>query len=286
LVFEGLSIGNPPGFPGDKPLGTIRRLRLRVAARPLIASAGRDIVVSEITVEDPQGDLRAAPDGSRNWAFSSSSGGSARSVRIGTLTITDGTFRINDPKLKADLVLKLHTQSPRNGGEPNLLVHSQGIYAGQPFTGDFTGGSILSLRDPAKPYPVDLVAIDGTTHIALKGTLLDAAQLKGANLQLELKGQDLAHLYPILGLPLVETPPFALRGHLDYGGNHIKFSDFAGTVGHSDLEGDFDVDRGYRRPLITAELSSHSVVLRELGGFLGTTPEATSTPNEAPEHRS
>jgi AsmA family protein len=169
LVFEGLSIGNPPGFPGDKPLGTIRRLRLRVAARPLIASAGRDIVVSEITVEDPQGDLRAAPDGSRNWAFSSSSGGSARSVRIGTLTITDGTFRINDPKLKADLVLKLHTQSPCNGGEPNLLVHSQGIYAGQPFTGDFTGGSILSLRDPAKPYPVSSSRVK-TSHTSIRSS--------------------------------------------------------------------------------------------------------------------
>jgi uncharacterized protein involved in outer membrane biogenesis len=180
--------------------------------------------------------------------------------------------------------VKVRTEQPREGGEPRLIASAEGIYAGAPFKGHFTGGSLLSLRDPKKPYPVDLVATNGGTRIALKGTVTDAAQLLGANLQLELAGQDLAHLYPILGIPLAETPPYTLRGKLDYGGNHIKLSNFAGAVGQSDLEGDFDVDRGYERPLIMAELSSRKIVLTDLAGFLGTAPDQRGTPNQAPEH--
>jgi uncharacterized protein involved in outer membrane biogenesis len=142
------------------------------------------------------------------------------------------------------------------------------------------------LRDPMKPYPVDFVATVGGTRIALKGTVTDAASLAGAELQLDLAGQDLAQLYPILGIPLAETPPYTLRGRLEYGGNHIKLSNFAGAVGQSDLEGNFDVDRGYQRPLITADLASRKIVLSDLAGFLGTAPDRPGTPNEAPEHES
>jgi uncharacterized protein involved in outer membrane biogenesis len=287
VVLDGITVDNPPNFPGSGQLGTVERLSLRVAAGPLIGSMGRDIVLPEITIEHPHGDLRAGPDGKRNWVFNlpDAKGDSTTSVRLGTLVITDGDFRVNDPERKADLRVKVQTEPPRGGGEPRLVASADGRYAGQPFKGNFTGGSLLSLRDPKKPYPVDLVASAGGTRIALKGTVTDAARLIGANLQLDLAGQDLAQLYPILGIPLAETPPYTLRGRLDYGGNHIKLSDFAGTVGQSDLGGNFDVDRGYQRPLITAELTSRKVVLSDLAGFLGTAPGREPVQAKSPEQQ-
>jgi len=287
LEFDNLTVGNPPDFPGGNQLGTIDRLAIRVEGRPLLRSFGHDIVLRDVTIERPQGDLRASPRGERNWVFDLPGGasGTPRSVRVAALTITDGDFRLNDPKLKADLRAKITTESGRDGGEPRLIAHALGTYAGQPFKADFTGGSLLSLRDPNRPYPVDLVASDGGTRIAVKGTVTDAAQLTGANLEMDLAGQDLAQLYPILGIPLAETPPYTLRGHLDYGGNHIKLSHFVGAIGQSDLEGEFDVDRGYARPLITAELQSRKVVLTDLGGFLGTAPDTHGTANQAQEHK-
>lgn len=288
LVFDRIAIGDPPGFPAGGQLGSIDQLSLRVAIGPLIRSRGHDIIISAITIQHPQGDLRAAPNGTRNWSFGSAgkSSGSSHNVEIGSLAISDGQFRLDDPKLKADLMVKVATEPGSSGSsEPRLVARAQGTYAGQPFRGNFTGGSLLSLRDPTKPYPVDLVATDGATRIAVKGTVTDATRLLGANLAMDLKGQDLAQLYPILGIPLAETPPYTLRGHLDYGGNHIKLSHFAGTVGQSDLEGDFDVDRGYQRPLITAELHSRKVVLSDLAGFLGTAPGKEPVQAKSPQQQ-
>jgi AsmA family protein len=286
IVLDGISVGNPPDFPKDSQLGTVDRLSFRFDLPAALRSAGGDIILSEVAIEHPQGDLRAGPSGKPNWAFNlPSSGGASNPPRIGALIITDGMFRFSDPKRKADLEVRIRTEQPRGGGEPKLVASAQGTYAGQPFKGNFVGGSLLSLRDPKKPYPIDLVATNGPTRIALKGTILDPSRMAGANLQLELSGQDLAHLYPILGLPLAETPPFTLRGHLDYNGTHIKLSKFTGTVGKSDLAGDFDVDRGHGRPLITADLSSRNVLLTDLGGFLGTAPDQVNTPNQAPEHK-
>jgi hypothetical protein len=275
IVLDGVSIGNPPDFPEGSQLGTIGRLSVRFDGSALLKSRGRDVVLHDVVVEHPEGDLRAGPKGNRNWAFDLPSGGNSGSPpRIGSLVITEGNFHFDDPKLKADLAIKIHTDPPRDGGEARLVATAQGTYAGQPFDGHFTGGSLLALRDPSKPYPVDLVATDGGTKIVLKGTIEDPAHLAGADLQLEVTGQDLAALYPILGLPLAETPPYDLRGHLDYSGNHIKFSNFAGTVGQSDLEGNFDVDRSHERPLITADIASRKVLLTDLGGFIGTVPGA------------
>jgi uncharacterized protein involved in outer membrane biogenesis len=47
------------------------------------------------------------------------------------------------------------------------------------------------------------------------------------------------------------------------------FRKFAGRVGNSDLAGDFAVDRGQKPQLITADLVSRNLDLKDLGGFVG-----------------
>src|ERR1019366_8303109 len=98
----------------------------------------------------------------------------------------------------------------------------------------------------------------------MKGSIQDPLNFRGANLQLELDGKNLADLYTLTGIPLAPTPPFQLVGHLDYANNQIRFEKFAGVVGQSDLEGDFVVERaGPARPLITANLTSRKVILAD-----------------------
>jgi uncharacterized protein involved in outer membrane biogenesis len=111
--------------------------------------------------------------------------------------------------------------------------------------------------------------------------------LSGANLQLELRGQDLADLYKLLHLPLAPSPPYTLRGHLDYDkdGKRIRFTNLAGRVGESDLEGDLDVHRVGERPLVTADLKSRNVRMADLGGFIGAPPGRAEAPTEGPKQR-
>ncbi|HVA15589.1 MAG TPA: AsmA family protein [Stellaceae bacterium] len=287
LVFDGIAIGNPPGFPAGSETGTIQKLSVRFDLPALLASFGHNVIVSQIAIDRPQGDLRPGPNGNPNWMFAMSANPSSPSPlpRIGSLVITDGDFRFAEPKRGADVRAKVQTVPGKNGGEPQIVITANGTYGGQKFAGTFRGGSLLTLKDKKKPYPVEVDARAGNNKIHLVGTLQDPETLGGADLQLELEGQDLAELYPIFHVPLAPSPPFHLRGHLDYSGTHIRFHDFSGTVGQSDLEGNFDVDRGYARPLVTADLTSKSVRLADLAGFIGATPGKAGAPTEGPKQR-
>ncbi|HUB96103.1 MAG TPA: AsmA family protein [Stellaceae bacterium] len=284
IVADGITIGNPPEFPEGSHIGTIDRLSVRVDASAALASYGDNIVLTEVALDHPVGDLRRGPHGTGNWVFNSG-GSSSEPPHIGALAISDGTVHIVDPQHKSDFRVTIHTQDRTHGNEPVIVADARGTYAGAPITAEFVGGSLLSLRDPKKPYPVDFHAANGATHIALKGTIEDPMHLKGANLALDLAGDNLGDLYKILGVPLAPTPPYHLTGKLDYAAGKIRFRDFAGTVGSSDLEGDFAVEPGHDRPRITADLTSRRVAMADLGGFIGSAPGKAQAADESSEQR-
>ncbi|MBO0712018.1 MAG: AsmA family protein, partial [Acetobacteraceae bacterium] len=285
IVADGVEISNPEGFGPGSRFGTIDHLAVDVDLAGLLHD--RSVIrVPLVAFEHPVFDVGVSPSGAPNYTFgvgSSSGGASGRSVRIGTLRIADGHARVLIPKLKADFALDIATREPpaasapsdREGGqEDQLLVHAKGTYAGQPITGRFIGGSVLSLRDPKRPYPIDLRLENGPTHVAIAGTVQDPLAFKGANISLDLSGPDMAQLYHLTGIPIPETPPYQAKGTLDYAGGRIRFDHFAGRLGRSDIGGDLAVDPRGRgeKPLIEANLESKLVDFTDLGGFIGTTP--------------
>ncbi|HXR87489.1 MAG TPA: hypothetical protein VN728_10975 [Stellaceae bacterium] len=199
LVLDGVAIGNPPDFPEGSETGTVDELRVSFDLRALVASFGKKIIVSQLIVQHPEGDLRPGPKGNPNWTFpiAEDSSGNAQPPRIGSLIITDGDFRFADPRLKADVRVKVRTQPADQKHEQQIVIDARGTYSGQPINGHFVGGSVLALRDSTKPYPVELTAQSGDTHVHLAGTIDHPEQLSGANLQLQLEGQDLADLYKL-----------------------------------------------------------------------------------------
>lgn len=289
LVLDGVAIGNPPDFPEGTQTGTVDELRVSFDVRALVSSFGKKIIVSQLIVQHPEGDLRPGPKGNPNWTFpiAEDSAGNATPPRIGSLIITDGDFRFADPRLKADFQVKARTQPADEKHEQQIVIDARGTYGGQPLSGHFVGGSVLALRNSDKPYPIELTAQSGDTHVHLAGTIDHPDQFSGADLRLQLQGQDLADLYKLFKLPLQPSPPYTLRGHLDYdsNGKHIRFTNFAGRVGESDLEGDFDVHRVGERPLVTADLKSHNVRMADLGGFIGAPPGRAEAPTEGPKQR-
>jgi AsmA family protein len=98
LVLDGIAIGNPPNFPDGTQTGTIDELRVSFDLRALVGSFGKKIIVSELIVQHPEGDLRPGPQGNPNWTFpmAEDSSGNAAPPRIGSLVITDGDFRFAD----------------------------------------------------------------------------------------------------------------------------------------------------------------------------------------------
>jgi len=275
IVADDVEIANPDGFPPDSRMGRIDHLAVDVNVGALLHDRSV-ILVPRVAVEHPVFDIGTSPSGEPNWklAMSSSSGGSP-SVKIGDLVVDDGRAKVVIPKLKADFALDIATreaQDAAKGEGAQLLVNARGTYAGQPITGRFVGGALLSLRDTAHPYPIDLHVENGPTHVAITGTVQDPLAFKGADIKLDLAGPDMAQLYHLTGIPIPETPPYRVTGNLDYADRKIRFDHMNGRVGHSDLGGSIAVDPGPERPLMTADLASKLVDLTDLGGFIGATP--------------
>jgi len=274
LVLERIALANPAGFPVDSDTATIDRVAIRI--EPL-ALFDRRVKLTEVEIDHPAGELAPAADGTPNWKLSPPAGGAPPpahpwQIDVGSLAIRDGHIHFLDPALKSDFLLDLRTQAAPGGGEPSLYVGINGRYAGQPIDGRFVGGSVLGLRDPDDRYPVDLKLANGATRVSLQGTLLQPLKFGGAELKLELAGDDLSELYPLTGVPLAPTPPYRLSGQLDYEGGKIRFRDFAGRVGGSDLSGWIQLQRSGPRPYVEAELHSRKVVLADLRGFIGAAP--------------
>ena len=283
IEVDGITIDNPNGWPGGGQFGTVEKLGLDVDAMTYIKT--RQLVLSTIDVQKPRVDALQMADGKANWTFpSGNSDSSGPATKIGILRIEDGQVHVKDDKLRGDFNIALSTRDSadgqgQTGGQTGsqtggqIVATAKGTYANQPITAQFVGGALLSLRDAGKPYPMDLKLANGPTRVSLAGTVQDPLAFKGVDLTLDLSGPDMALLLPLTGVAIPQTPAYRVAGKLDYTDGVVKFTGFNGRVGSSDLEGNIEVDtKGEKRPVLTADLQSKRVDLKDLGGFIGAEP--------------
>ena len=165
------------------------------------------------------------------------------------------------------------------------MAEARGSYADQPLTATLLAGGLQGLRDPSGAWPFELRLANGPTRASLKGTLQVPLNPRAAALGLLLAGPDMALLEPLTGVPLPTTPPYELGGKLDYREGRFRFTDVAGRVGRSDVEGRITVTQGPGQPELMAELRSRSVDLRDIAGLLGGEPGPPGTPGQTPEQQ-
>ena len=66
----------------------------------------------------------------------------------------------------------------------------------------------------------------------------DPLAFKGADVRLRFNGPDMGLLEPLVGFPVPKTPPYQIAGKLGSRGfNNIRFEDFQGRLGNSDIAG-------------------------------------------------
>ena len=216
----------------------------------------------------------------------------ARRPKLGDLTIEDGHLHAQIPKLKADFNAAIATQAAegvvaQNGQSSEITAKADGTYAGHPITASLIAGAILTVTGKTKPFPLDLHIANGDTHVSLAGTIQDPLAFAGTNLKLVLSGSNMDNLYPLTGIPIPSTPAYRISGQLDYvtATKRIRFNDFAGVVGNSDIEGSIEEAPQGAKPDVTMNLASRNVDLADLGGFIGTKPGRPTTRNSTPAAR-
>lgn len=264
----------------EKQMATLERLELRIELLPLLR--GR-VELPYVDLQTPRLALERDAAGKGNWIFDTQkpSGAPVRIPLVRELRIENGELKVHEPSLQTDLRLSLDSGKPARGEtRAPLLAKGEGSYRGRPFKLDGRVDSPLNLQDKEHPYHVDVRAAAGATRAHASGALLGQLQLDDFDILFEMAGADLGDLYDLVGIPLPQTPPYALKGRLgrDVNGAHDVWSyrKFAGKVGDSDLAGDASLDVGGERPLLQANLVSQKLDLDDLAGMLGANPSTAA----------
>ncbi len=258
----------------DEPvMAAADRLELQIEAVPLLFR--RQVRLPEIRLVRPVLLLETNPaGGTGNWDIGLG-GGDGTPPQVRRLWIDDGRMRFLDAPGDTMIDVRLASREARDAdAAPPIAVEGGGRWTGNAFSLEGTAESPLALQDSEAPYRLDLRARAGDTRAHVRGALVAPLQLRDFDLQFALSGRNLAHLYPLVGVALPDTPPYALDGRLTRDGATWHYDDFTGEVGQSDLAGSAAVTVGGDRPRLEAELMSRRLDFDDLAGFIGGTPDA------------
>jgi uncharacterized protein involved in outer membrane biogenesis len=291
ITLRDVVVANPEGWPADPPFARIARVMLDVDIAETVRT--RAAILPLVTIDTPAVTAQARAEGDNNYTFALPAPAGEpvagqppppSRIRIGALRVLAGQAQVTVAQLRADFRIAFETRD-NESGVPLLGAEAEGTYAAQPLSARLSGGALLALGEATLPWPVELTLENGPTRGRLAGTLLDVANLAGADLTLELAGPDMALLTPLTGVPIPRTPRYEVKGKLSYAEARFRFTEIAGRVGNSDLGGTITVDPRGTRPDVTADLQSRRVDLADLAGFIGGRP-GRGTPTRQTQQQS
>jgi uncharacterized protein involved in outer membrane biogenesis len=163
------------------------------------------------------------------------------------------------------------------GGSPQDYAFAwkvKGQYHGQNLAGEGKTGGLLALQDASKPFPLQAQMKVADTSVELAGTLTDPLHLGALDLRLKLAGASLGNLYPLIGVTLPDTPPYATDGHLiaklqEPGGAVYRYEAFNGKIGESDIHGNLTYVASQPRPKLSGALESNQLLFTDLAPLIG-----------------
>jgi AsmA family protein len=251
------------------------------------------VVVPEATITKPKVVLEKNANGSANWEF-----GAATAVTepvapekrsefpvIEKLVIKDGILLFDNQESKTQIELKLTEAEGAGFLETPVKLKAQGTYQKLPLTLSLDGGSYENLRSTKEPYPLKINLGAGKLQAKIAGNLTEPLAMKGEDVTLDIQGDDMANLFPLIRLVFPSTPPYRLKGRLKHEGQVWSFSNFSGQVGDSDLSGNIHVDLAPKRPVMKADLVSNLLDFDDLAGFIGGKPGTDSGETASEEQK-
>jgi uncharacterized protein involved in outer membrane biogenesis len=250
------------------------------------------VVLPTLTISQAKVILEKNAKGSANWEFRAAPvvTGPLPEERtefpvIEKLIIKDSTFLFANEETNSQLELKLAQAEAAGFLEAPVKLEAEGTYQKQPMTLSLEGGSYQNLKSAQEPYPLDIKLSVGKVKANVKGELIEPLEMKGEDVTLDIQGDDMANLFPLIRLVFPSTPPYKLKGRLKHEGQVWSFSNFSGRVGDSDLSGTLRVDTGPKRPVMKADLVSTLLDFDDLAGFIGATPQTGSGKTTSEEQK-
>ncbi|MGJ4804061.1 AsmA family protein [Luteimonas sp. SDU82] len=270
VTADGLRLGNAE-WSDQAQMATADRLALQFEFWPLLVGKLR---LPELRLVRPDVRLETGPDGSPgNWDFGFQDDG-GEPLQLRRLWVDQGRLRFDDARSETAIDIRLSSEeAAQAGAAPSIALKGEGSWSGNEFSLEGSAESPLELQDTERPYRLDLRARAGATHAHARGSLIDPFRLRDFDLEFALAGRNLAHLYPLLGLALPDSPPYSIDGRLTRDGNTWHYDAFTGEVGQSDLGGSAAITTGGERLFFKADLVSNRLDFDDLAGFVGGAPD-------------
>lgn len=259
VTFSNASWGSTP------QMLTADKIDFRVRLLPLLWGS---IEIPEVGLSHPHIVLERKTKDQRNWVFKQKQEtGEKSAVWLGVLRVDQGELIYKDAPLDIDLKANVATDAQQTH------FNVDGTYKHQHTLISGTAGPVLAIQDTSSPFPIKAAIEVGSSHASFDGHITGLTELQKLEAKLELRGQSLAKLNPLLPVTLPDTPPYRLKGNLAHQAKWWSFKQFEGKVGDSDLNGDFEVDLAGKRPQIRTQAVSRNLDLDDLAGFFGGQPK-------------
>ena len=295
VVAQDLTLGNPD-WSKQPQMVTLKRVELRISPLALLAQR---VTIPRIDLTEPSADLQRLADGRANWTFKfdpkdPNAEPSNWVVDIGAIGFDKGHVTLDDQSLNTQLDLiinplgkpipfsdivgdKAAKTAQEKGAAPQdyaFALKVKGQYHGQKLAGEGKIGGLLALQDSARPFPLQAQVKIADTSVELAGTLTDPLNLGALDLRLKLAGSSLGNLYPLTGVTLPDTPPYATDGHLiaklhEPGGAVFRYEEFNGKIGESDIHGSLAYVASQPRPKLSGSLLSNQLLFADLAPLIG-----------------
>ncbi len=247
----------------------------------------REIQVAQLRLGGPVLVFEKQGERRKNWQFDAAGSGQRGrwQVALGSVAVSDGRVRYVEPDRHTDVQLRLDTAA-----DGSVRWQAAGRYNGKPLVGRGSAGSLLALRAAGVRYPVDAQLAIGETRLRAIGSVTDPADPSALDIQLTLSGASMAELFPISGLLLPETPAFDTRGRvvgrLTPGQLDLRFENFSGRVGRSDIAGTLAYRQQQPRATLRGQVVSRRLWLADLGRLIGAGDDRhAGQPDEPPQPR-
>lgn len=256
-----------PDWAHQKDMFSVQHAALEVAMLPLFR---RDIVFDRVRLDRAAVSLEKAADGRKNWLLDRKQSDSQARIQINRLTVNDGQIDYRDPGEATRLSARISTrETSSDRAALPLAFKVSGRYRDQALTAEGNGGSVLTLREETISYPLRVSGRIGATEVSADGHITNLLELAKVDLDIGVRGENPAQLYPVLGIVLPDTPPYRTRGRLLHDAGGWRYEKFSGQVGNSDIAGTLQVATGGQRPALTATLTSRQLDFADLGPLVG-----------------
>lgn len=265
LRAHDLVLGNPEWAVTGPTMLTVPQVDFNI--NPLLLFE-RTISVSSLVLTEPQLALELGKDGQNNWTFKKSETRSSWRLAVQDLALTRGTVRLVDPVKQADVRTRIDTLA-----DGSVAWKIDGKLMDDPVRGEGKAGAILSLQASDVKYPVEAQLKVGQSDISARGTLTNPRHFSALDVRLKISGASMAQLFPFTGLVLPETPRFSTEGRvvgsLAPDNFHLRYENFRGKVGSSDIRGTLEYLSKQPRPLLRGTVESDYLDFRDLGALIG-----------------